>query len=218
LSAAMGRMHKATMGCPSGVNVKWTTIQDGKGGRLVNELGLFAPMDRQIKRGDMIGMYTGEWRPTFEKAYTGCNRNVVEFETYRVLPVKTRLNPISRVNEPPPGAAANCTFVRWCDPKDVFAASSINPVDAISLHATRDLEQGEELFAYYGKSYARWRTYPIAEPAAMDPKPLTKPEIRSRGQQPSAIYPAIGVELPPDAWCAHPLGPNPSISNRNILW
>ena len=151
----------------------------------------------------MIGLYTGDWVVTDGRQYRGRRDDVYELDDYvRVMPPKGCLNPIARANEPPPGIHANAVFIRWTDPADVVQGSTLSQlgsVDAISLHATRDLAEGEEIYVHYGRAYDPKRSYPV------DPRPaarLPKEEIRERLQQPSAIYPAIGFELPVNAWRA----------------
>ena len=50
---------------------------------------------------------------------------------------------------------ANCDFVSWSTMGDIVKFGGSQPIEALAIHAVRNIEAGEELTLYYGDEYAR---------------------------------------------------------------
>jgi len=212
----MIREVRERLGAHGGLHVRPTTIRDSRTNATLPMFGAFAPPN--VMRGDCIGFYTGVHCNT-PLSGKSSNRNamVIDDETI-IIPrnhcLRAGHHPITRVNEPPPGVAANCEFKCWYSAREVLPesriapgrraavavilphASSLLPICSLcsvpycsprrssqmTLHATRDLVDGEEIYATYGSTYATHRDYPVGSPPA---HPLRKQDI-TLAQRPAA--------------------------------
>jgi len=124
--------------------------------------GLFNGSHR-LEKGDAILLYGSRHvKLSMDPAsYRGGNLNqynVMEFDDYRIWPVST-LSMCYRVNEPPQNTCANAAFVRWLDPRQSMPSyqrsKGAKHADIVCLHAAREIDPYEEIFAHYGRAYAR---------------------------------------------------------------
>ena len=78
---------------------------------------------------------------------------------------------------------ANCFFVIWYSERDILQGGA-NPnraVEAVAIHAARDIQAGTELTLHYGALYAR--DYDAGHPPKARP---TKADIKCAGETPAS--------------------------------
>ena len=91
---------------------------------------------------------------------------------------------------------ANCDFVAYSKESHVLAGgSSRTPVEALAIHAMRDIAAGEELTLTYGASYQPFRNYECGEPPESR---VTQKEIIDMGETPA--YWLGDTVRRPDMW------------------
>ena len=90
------------------------------------------------------------------------------------------------VNEPLnalDGTPVNACLVEWPDAKDVHEFLR-GKVLCIAIHATRDIDAGEEIFVHYGRDYDR-RGYGSALDRLGHATTVSKKVIRAAGRPPT---------------------------------
>lgn len=186
-----------------GIVVKNTSIADPKGVRLkFHGLWTLEP----IPAGAFIGFYMG--RAVYAEdgepvkvpknehyAFLSDNSFFTVFPRRKDGKVSPYENPIAMINEPPKGSTANCCFYTWTRQKDIIPYSkSKDALYAITVHATRDIKPGEELFVHYGDYYSRSH-YPKWAQTVGRPSYLK----RSLLEKPGTYMTLLDKDVPDDA-------------------
>ena len=130
----------------------------------------------------------------------------VEAVALRPGPVDPTLYPGAMVNEPLNAldgtpVEANACFVEWPDAKDVHEFLR-GKVLCIAIHATRDIDAGEEIFVHYGRDYDR-RGYGSALDRLGHATTVSKKVIRAAKERPTDYLVRHSLLPPADAFLAY---------------
>lgn len=147
-------------GAIPGLYVKRTHLK--KGNKRLDFNGLFT--QNLIKAGDFIGFYSGNFYDDDDDFLHQTSSYAMSASGYTVIPpgefsshgVDPQLYPIAMANEPPLSKTSNAFIKEWRYAREcVPGMAGSTKIDALCLHACRDILPHEEIYYYYGDSYDR---------------------------------------------------------------
>ena len=171
-----------SLSCIPELYVARSCLRDSNG-RRYDFWGLFC--DKDLKRGDFIGMYSGQWTHAGDPFDFGTRYAIQLSYGMLVAPPGQRPDPhfysLAMANEPHPAAMANSILHEWVFGREDVENIPINVRDTrfygVGLVACEDIPKRTEIHWHYGSLYGPTRDYPVGSSCKMNSVNVHPPHV-----------------------------------------
>ena len=158
--------------------------------------GLFC--DRDLKKGECIGMYSGVWVHADDSFEFGSRYAIELSYGMMVAPPGQRPDPrqypIAMANEPRPNTNANATLSEWVFDRDEIHSIPAHIIDdrfyGAGLVACEDIRKCTEIRWHYGPHYSAFRDYNVGNPCIVATN-VHPPQVLGRKLPYNSVSPVI---------------------------